>query len=328
VKKQGVIQPLGVEHFKNRARNLESGVDTHFRSGDRRLVLPSGGLTVIAGSPSEGKTSLMLNLLRNLLRSYPDKKFYFFSYEEPDIFLALKLLMISSNVQLNKDNFHAFIGHFKTASWRSSDEKEPQLAQALDEFNAWTQEGRLCLLNPELDCFALVKEIRENCAPETTGAIFIDYIQKIRLVGGPYARDRYQQLQMISDELRKLSIELGAPIVVGAQLNRSVRAWPPSLDHIRESADIGQDATLVLALKRERRAHEELEKLKVHVCKDRRGRAHYDLTFSFRGATYRIDSLTSTETKAFAKQETSTVVEGGVWLPLDAKADDTFVQWG
>ncbi|CAA9584395.1 MAG: hypothetical protein AVDCRST_MAG86-3285 [uncultured Truepera sp.] len=116
--------------------------------------------------------------------------------------------------------------------------------------------------------------------------------------------------------------------MVGAQLNRSVRGWPPSLDHIRESSDIGQDASLVLALKRERRAHEELEKLKVHVVKNRRGPAHYDLSFTFRGATYRVDSLNSAEAKVLAKQEASTVVEGGVWLPLDAKAADAFVQWG
>lgn len=137
--------------------------------------------------------------------------------------------------------------------------------------------GRLSsLLNPELDCYTLVKGIREHCRPEETGAIFIDYIQKVRLVGGAYPKDRYQQLQTISDKLRRLAGELNIPIIVGAQLNRSVSAWPLSLDHIRESSDIGQDASLVLALKRERRANAETETLKVHVCKDRRGPAHYD----------------------------------------------------
>lgn len=250
-----------------------------------------------------------------------------FSYEEPDIFLAYKLLMIDSNVQLHEKNFDAFIEHFKVASWKSADEKDPRLARSLDEFDAWTGKGRLHLLNSELDCFALTKEIRERCQHQRAGAIFIDYIQKIRLGSGSYIKDRYQQLQIISDELRKLAVELNIPIVVGAQLNRSMRAWPPSLDHIRESADIGQDASLVLALKRERRAKNELETLKVHVVKDRRGRAHYDLSFAFRGATYRIDSFTSAEAKDLVEQAASTVVEGGLWLPLDAKADDTFVQW-
>jgi len=289
--------------------------------------LPAGGVTVVAGSPGEGKTSLMLNLLRNLLRSEPDKKFYFFSYEEPDIFLAYKLLMIGSDVRLGERNLDAFIDHFRSASWRAADEKDPRLARALDEFNAWTGQGRLWLLNPELDLYALVDAVREQCAPEETGAIFVDYVQKIRLVGGSYPKDRYQQLQTISDELRRLAVALNVPVVVGAQLNRGVRSWPPSLDHIRESSDIGQDASLVLALKRERRAKQEHETLKVHVCKDRRGPAHFDLTFAFRGATYRVDSLPTTETKSSATQEVSTVVEGGVWLPLDAKAAESFVQW-
>lgn len=319
--------PSDLEHFKNRARNLISGVDTGLRSANHRLVLPAGGVSVIAASPGEGKTSLMLNLLRNLLRSQPDKKFYFFSYEEPDIFLAYKLLMIGSNVQLGEQNLDAFIDHFRSASWRACDEKDPQLARALDEFNTWTGQGRLSLLSPELDCYTLVKEIREHCRPEETGAIFIDYIQKIRLVGGAYPKDRYQQLQTISDELRRLANELNIPIIVGAQLNRSVSAWPPSLDHIRESSDIGQDASLVLALKRERRANAETETLKVHVCKDRRGPAHYDLRFGFRGATYRVDSLASTDAKVLTRQPYATVPEGGVWLPLDTKVADTFVQW-
>ncbi len=314
-------------YFKSRARGLISGVDTGLASANRRLTLPAGGVSVIAASPGEGKTSLMLNMLRNLLQSEPRKKFYFFSYEEPDIFLAYKLLMIGSNVRLGGRNLDAFIDHFRSASWRGADEKDPQLAQALDEFNGWTEQGRLWLLNPELDCIALVKKIREHCASETTGAIFIDYIQKLQLGGAPYVKDRYLQLQTISDEFRRLANELNVPIVVGAQLNRSFSSWPPSLDHIRESSDIGQDASLVLALKRERRVKEEVEKLKVHVCKDRRGPAHYDLTFAFRGATYRVDSLTSAEVKAQARQETSTVPEGGVWLPLDTKTPDTFVQW-
>ncbi len=318
---------LGIEHFKNRSRSLESGVDTLLKSGDRRLVLPSGGVTVIAGSPGEGKTSLMLNLVYNLLRSEPEKAFYFYSYEEPDIFLAYKLLMIASNVQLAKKNFDAFIEHFKTASWKSADEKDPRLAGALDAFEAWVEGGQLQLLNSELDCFGLVEEVRERCSRQRTGAIFIDYIQKIRLGGGLHIRDRYQQLQMVSDELRKLAVEFNIPIVVGAQLNRSFRGWPPSLDQIRESADIGQDASLVLALERERRVGDELETLKVHIVKDRRGPAHYDLSFAFRGPTYRIDSFSSVQTKVLAEQAAATVTEGGVWLPLGAKAGKTSVQW-
>lgn len=325
--KQAPTQPPGIEHFKGRVKRLKNVADTGLVSGKHRLFLPAGGITVIAGSPGEGKTSLMLNLLRNLLRSEPDKKFYFFSYEESDIFLALKLLMIGSNVVLAEDNLEAFVKHFQAASWRGCDEANGKLAYAVDEFGSWIGEGRLHFDDHGLDLYALDEKIRAACSQEETGAIFIDYIQKIRLPSGSLIRDRYAQLKEISGYLLTLANNLQVPVVVGAQLNRGVRGWPPSLDHIRESSDIGQDASLVLALKREKRAKEELEKLKVHVCKNRRGPAHYDLTFAFRGATYRVDSLNSAETKTFARQEASTVVEGGVWLPFNAKAPDTFVQW-
>ncbi len=125
--KQDASQPLTLEHFKGRIKRLKSVVDTRLVSGKHHLFLPAGGVTVVAGSPGEGKTSLMLNLLRNLLRSEPDKKFYFFSYEESDIFLALKLLMIGSNVVLAEDNLEA----------------NGELAYAVDEFGSWIGEGRL-----------------------------------------------------------------------------------------------------------------------------------------------------------------------------------------
>ncbi len=328
VAKPSFAKASDFEHFRDRARGLMSGLNSGLRSANRRLTLPAGGVTVVAGSPGEGKTSLMLNLLRNLLRSEPDKRFYFFSYEESDIYLALKLLMIGSNVVLADDNLEAFIKHFRAASWRGSDETNGKLAHAVDEFGAWIGEGRLHIDDQGLDLYALDEKIRATCSQEETGAIFIDYIQKVRLPGGSQIRDRYAQLKEVSGHLLTLANRLQVPVVVGAQLNRGVRAWPPSLDHIRESSDIGQDASLVLALKRVRRAKEEHETLKVHVVKNRRGPAHFNMTFAFRGATYRVDSLNSAEVKAQAKLEVSTVVEGGVWLPLDAKAAESFVQWG
>nr|MDQ3398601.1 hypothetical protein [Deinococcota bacterium] len=151
--KQAPTQLPGIEHFKGRVKRLKNVADTRLVSGKHRLFLPAGGITVIAGSPGEGKTSLMLNLLRNLLRSEPDKKFYFFSYEESDIFLALKLLMIGSNVVLAEDNLEAFVKHFQAASWRGCDEANGKLAYAVDEFGSWIGEGRLHFDDHGLDLY-------------------------------------------------------------------------------------------------------------------------------------------------------------------------------
>lgn len=321
-----LIRPLTTHEFRDLARGLTSGFDTSFRSGNRRLVLPSGGVTVIAGSPGEGKTSLMLNLLRNLLLAYPEKRFYFFSFEESALFLAIKLLMIGSDVELHRNNFDAFLEHFRMASWDPADERNPRLAHALEEFDTWIKTGRLCLLSPDTDLFSLTRELRTSSEPPT-GAVFIDYIQKVRLPPMPHVRERYQQLQLASEDLRDLASCLGVPVVVGAQLSRSAKGWPPSLDHIRESSDIGQDATLVLALRREKRAEGQAETLKVHVVKDRRGPAHFDFAFAFKGATYRVDSLSAEEAKKASREARASVERGGVWLPLSANAPEPFVAW-
>ena len=320
------IRPHAPYEFRDLARNIQSGLDTSLASGDRRLVLPSGGVTVVAGSPGEGKTSLMLNLLCNLIRSNPERRFCYLSFEEPSLFLALKLLMIGSDVQLRRDNFAAFIEHFRESSWDPADEKDPRLARALEEFNTWTRDDRLCLLSPDTDLFSLTRELK-GLADPAIGAVFVDYVQKVRLPPMPHVRERYLQLQLVSEDLRHLAEALRAPVVVGAQLSRSARGWPPTLDHIRESSDVGQDATMVLALKRERRAEGETETMKVHVLKDRRGPAHFDFAFAFRGATYRVSSLTAGEAKKAVREAKRGVAEGGAWLPLGSEAAETLVVW-
>ena len=64
-------------HFSQHSESLRSG----FYINKEEFLLPSGGLTGIAGATGHGKTDFLINLTLNSVLNYPDKEFYFFTYE-------------------------------------------------------------------------------------------------------------------------------------------------------------------------------------------------------------------------------------------------------
>ena len=61
---------------------MAEGLWTGYESLDQILRIPAGAITILAGRPGHGKTTLQLNLLLSLARCYEDRQFFFFSYEE------------------------------------------------------------------------------------------------------------------------------------------------------------------------------------------------------------------------------------------------------
>ena len=86
-------------------------------------------------------------------------------------------------------------------------------------------------------------------SPHRVGAIFIDYIQKVKSKYN--VQSRQVEIQKISGDLLDTAKRSGVALVLGAQLNRGAERADPkhiSLDQLRESGDIEQDAHLVLGL--------------------------------------------------------------------------------
>jgi len=88
------------------------------------------------------------------------------------------------------------------------------------------------------------------------------------------------------------------PIILGAQLNRSMDNTKPRLENLRESGDIEQDANLVLSLYTP--AIEDMEKsdyltkvsaevdMEVSILKNRAGASGRKITLSFNRPVLRI----------------------------------------
>jgi replicative DNA helicase len=214
--------------------------------------------------------------------AFAGQSVHFFSYEEPWPVLALKLLMIRSGRVLDSAANQAAFERV-VRSGRCDDgvllEAQRWLRAALDS-------RRLVLHDEPLSVGEVVGRVRG--AEPRAGVVFVDYIQKVP-PGGSVLVERYRQVQLVSEEFRKLASMDSIPVVVGAQLSRSLYAKRGgaaggdrgSFSAIRESSDVNQDASLVLLLELQKRVQAvRATPLRVTVSKNRGGQAGLEFVLS------------------------------------------------
>jgi replicative DNA helicase len=267
--------------------------------------IPEGAVTIVAGRPSHGKTTVLLNLLANLLRSYPEQRFAFFSYEEARSRLALKLIMIlADQVLRNGDNQAATLELLQGEAAFNNQAVEA----AKQEFGAWTSSGRLLLSDKRLVAEDLAGTIGHLHEEQGLGGCLVDYIQKISVLRP--ASQRYLDVKRASELLLEQAVRTNVPLVLGAQLGRPAGGKSGSavrLDNLRESGDIEQDANVVLGIWNKavnvdvEAEQDEVEKewrgadsdLMVAVLKNRNGRAGVKEYLAFNRDTLRLSAPSS-----------------------------------
>lgn len=240
-----IPEPYLLEELTGDILETQGSLKTGWEKLDELARIPNGALTIIAGRPGQGKTTFQLNLLDNLLRLYPEKRFYYFSYEEARMAIALKLIMIRAGVLLNQNsNYEAYINYMKTkrGSVKTSDSR---IEQALQEYQKLTSTERLLICDemyPAEDLATVISLLNQR---GDTGAVIVDYIQRIPIQS---QSQRYLDIKLISSRLLDRAVKLKIPIILGAQLGRGTDGSKPKLENLRESGDIEQDANLVLSL--------------------------------------------------------------------------------
>lgn len=238
------VEPYLLEDFLADIAATEEGLQTGWQALDNMARIPQGALTLVAGRPRHGKTTMLLNMMANMLRLYPDKQFYFFSYEEARKWLELKLLIRLAGVELDRNfNIEHYINYL-----RNSRGTNGKIDDALSLLEQYTLEGRLTIMDRHLSAEDLAATL-EGLAGKEVGAIFIDYIQKIsprRPAGGG---QNWLDIKRVSELVLEQAIGLDVPIILGAQLNRDAGDGRDlRLEYLRESGDLEQDASLVIGL--------------------------------------------------------------------------------
>jgi replicative DNA helicase len=252
------------------------GLRTGFAELDDTVRLSQNGVTIVAARPSHGKTSFKMNLLLNLLELYPDKTFYFFSYEEPVKIITLKLLNILAGIRFEGQqlpNLVQYLRHQYTAAkhfqheTNTNDTSETKngiftiehtsakqsasieaVETAKQKLGQYFDTGRLLLFGNRPHPEHIRAMIEQRQIERSVGGVFVDYVQKVKPASGKFAT-RQLELQNVSSQLHGIAVDLNVPMIVGAQFNREVRTESDVReDCLREAGDLEQDANLVLAL--------------------------------------------------------------------------------
>ncbi len=232
-----------LEDLQRELNQAKEGLRTGYKELDEYVRIPNSAITLIAGRPSHGKTSFMLNLFMNMVRNYSDECFYFFSFEETRQQIAVKLINILSGFVFEEaKNLIQLEGYIKSGT-----NNLKQVEQGKAEYQELVNSGRLRIVSETYSVQHIPAIVSFLKSKYPIGAIFIDYIQKIK----NEARFGTRQLELAdtSDIILNTAKAYSIPIVLGAQLGRDTSSRDKvKLDNLREAGDLEQDANLVLGI--------------------------------------------------------------------------------
>jgi len=194
---------------------------------------------VIAARPSMGKTSFAMNIVEHVA-VVQKKAVAFFSLEMSATMLVRRLIVARAAVSMSR-----------LQSGLLSKEEARAVSKACTEL----QSAQIYIDDtPGLDILELRAKARRLKKQHNIELIAIDYLQLLTS-GSKRAKDNRQiEIAEISAGLKGIAKELDLPVVVLAQLNRSVeqrKGQRPMLSDLRESGSIEQDADIVGLLTRE-----------------------------------------------------------------------------
>ena len=256
----------------HREKGKLRGVPTGFPDLDNLLAgLQKSDLIILAARPSVGKTSLALDIARQVaVRAKVPVGI--FSLEMSKEELADRLICAEAGVSLWKMRTGKL-------SERSDDDDFPKIGQAM---------GMLSDAPIFIDdaASANIMQIRIKArrlqAEHGLGLIMIDYLQLME--SRTKTDNRVQEISEISRSLKGIARELNVPVLALSQLSRAVEMQNgpaiPKLAHLRESGSIEQDADVVLFIYRKAADRkykledippDERHLAEIHIAKHRNG---------------------------------------------------------
>lgn len=279
------IKPYTLEELQKELSQTKEGLKTGYKELDDMLRIPNEAITLIGGRPSHGKTTFMLNLFLNLIRQYPDHHFYFFSYEETRQQIAVKIINILSGFLFEEQkNLIQLEGYLRLGTTSFG-----MVERGKKEYQELVESGRLRIISEPFYIQQLPLILSSLKSKVHLGAIFIDYIQKIK--NKEKFGTRQLELANTSSIILESAKNYSLPIILGAQLGRDKESKDKvKLDNLREAGDLEQDANLVLGLfnpSMEKAQDEQLQlkdrkvELKVTPLKNRNGIVNKTIKLDF-----------------------------------------------
>lgn len=216
------------------------GMRTGFSGLDELITgMKPGEMFVLAARPSIGKTTLAMNLLRNIsmLNKAPVA---FFSLEMDARQVTTRLICSEAKIDIRKIRD----GNLSQSQWRSV----VDACGLLGDLEIYIED------TPGLTSTEVRRKTRRLHQQHGLKCIAIDYLQLMRTPDGLGKNSsREQEVARMSNDIKSLAMELKIPIIILAQLNRAAEATgQPKISNLRESGAIEQDADVVALLHRDR----------------------------------------------------------------------------
>ena len=241
------------------------GVSTGFETLDNYLSgLQKSDLIILGARPSIGKTSLAMDIARNI--ALKEKiPVGIFSLEMSRDQVVDRLIAAESTVDLWKIR----TGHLST------DGEINDFSLIQDAFSRLSEAPIFIDDAPSPTMMQIRTMARRLLAETNLGLIIVDYLQ---LITPASPRENIvQQYSEVSRSLKSLARELKMPILALSQLSRAVERRSPAipiLADLRETGSLEQDADVVLFIYREDKYYPETERKNIAdiiIAKHRNG---------------------------------------------------------
>ncbi|PTA87979.1 replicative DNA helicase [Kosakonia sp. H7A] len=226
--------------------------------------LQAGDLVLIAARPSMGKTALLISLLLNHMMQKTDSRGQFYSLEQPEEQILMRMVSIMSSVELQRLKS----GLMDNEDWARVSDAYKILAE---DFNARLVIDDTSGLTPQMLRIRTRRNARRYGAPSIIG---LDYLQLMR---SPDQENRTQEIAEISRSLKALAKEMACPVVALSQLNRSLESRQdkrPNNGDLRDSGALEQDADVIVFIYRDEVYNEDTEDkgvAEIIISKQRQG---------------------------------------------------------
>lgn len=249
------------------------GLTTGYKELDHHIMDLRGQLVVVAGSPSMGKSMLMIGMLRRQAKKGVKAGIISMEMTKGLIFRRL----VQAEGRLSKDKIQ--YGPMDTI--RAASMKIIQMPIWISATGSTNMSG-------------ILRQMRQMVLKDNIECIYIDYLQ---LIGGIKTDNRSEELGTIMRELLSFAQKYEIGIVVGSQINREAMKQSedkrPHLWQLRSSGEIENTADIVLGLYRPDYADREVESglMEVHFMKFRSGQQNTMIEFACNLEHQRIDTL-------------------------------------
>jgi len=269
---------IRIDNLHKNDNNLR-GVPTGFIELDNYLSgFQKSDLILLAARPAIGKTSLALNIAKNVASIYKIPV-AIFSLEMSKEQLVDRFIASVANINLQK---------LRTGKL-SNDPKNNDFEKISNSLNILA-EAPIFIDDSAMPTVTQIRtQSRRLQAESGLGLIIIDYLQLL-LPRRDY-NSYVQQFTEISRALKAMAKELCIPVLALSQLSREVEKRNPPipiLSDLRESGSLEQDADVVLFLHREKEGNQFKNNIaEIHIAKHRNGpTGQFKLYFNPETATF------------------------------------------